>query len=108
MFAVAVSTNVAVIRMNDTAAPNGQLLSWNWPNTSGPIILNFGPPSSTGVAYAFMPRMNVRIVPAMMPGRAYGHSSRRNMANGPAPRLNAASSMLRSMPSITLCSVSTM
>ena len=43
-----------------------------------------------------------------MPGSASGHSTRRNMVAGGAPRLKAASSTARSMPSITLCSVSTM
>ena len=55
-----------------------------------------------------MARMKQKIAPAMMPGRASGQSTRLNISHGPAPRLKAASSRLRAMPSSTLCSVSTM
>src|SRR5262249_15175948 len=48
--AAAVSSRVAVINTKATAAPNGQLFRRNCPNTNGPIILNCGPPSNTGVA----------------------------------------------------------
>ena len=48
------------------------------------------------------------MVPASTPGIASGNSTRRAICSGVAPRLNAASSTERSMPSITLCRVSTM
>ena len=54
-----------------------------------------------------MARMKHRVPPASTPGMASGKSARRKVVKGPAPRLRAASSTERSMPSITLWSVST-
>src|SRR5208282_4245846 len=52
-FASPVKPSVVPIRMNASAAANGQLLSpENAQYSSGAIIWNFGPPSSTGVANA--------------------------------------------------------
>ena len=55
-----------------------------------------------------MPRMKTRIEPATTPGNASGSVTRRNVRAGPAPRPSAASSSVASMPSRTLCNVSTM
>ena len=46
-----VRSNVTVMRMNETAPPNGQLFCCaKVEKTSGPMVWNFGPPRSTGVA----------------------------------------------------------
>ena len=71
--------------MNASAAANGQLLSpENAQYSSGDIIWNFGPPSSTGVANAFMHRMKHSTAAISTPGSASGNTMRQNARDGAA------------------------
>ena len=97
---------VEAISRQASAEPNGQFDTLAiCSNTSGPIICIFGPPISTGVAYAFMARAKQIAPAAIRPGMARGKTTWAMVRAGEYPSDCAASSRLLGIESMTLCIV---
>lgn len=82
---------VTVSKMKASAAPSGQFALFSISVTIiGAIMRNDGPPRSTGVAYAFIVKINDKKEAARRPGMICGMRTSIKLCNGGAPRLAAA------------------
>ena len=80
-----------------TAAPNGQLRDCRNRSTSAlPMKNTLPPPSSAGIRYSPISRMNTSIEPVATPGSESGSVTCRKVRQGVAPRSADASSSRRS------------
>ena len=84
-----------------TADATGQsIFDANSPYKTLPIIRTLPPPSKSGITYSPVAGINTSSEPAIIPGIVQGKVTVRKVANGFAPKSDAASSKVRSSFSI--------